>query len=211
MTGAETFRTRWRRVELPALLALLFATVVALGVLAGWLRAMHGPGLAAYAPEPGLSRGGDTARRAIDSWRSFADLDKDGLYHSPGAVLAWFLLVDALVFVPAYYLGGRLVLRRAKAWNIAEGVVADSAGVANLFRWTARLLVALVVLDQAENALTWPVFATYWDGDGNAVLAGLLALLTLSKWLAAAVVLLAFGVLALVWAQRRRTQASTTL
>jgi hypothetical protein len=207
----QTLAQQWRRVELPALLALLFATLVALGVLAGWLRAMHGPGLAAYAPEQGLSRGGDTAWRAVESWRSFAVLDKDGLYLSPGAVLAWFLLVDALVFVPAYYLGGRLVLRRAKAWNVAEGVVADSAGVATLFRWTARLLLALVVFDQAENALTWPVFDSYWDGAGNETLAGLLAFLTLLKWLTTAVVLLAFGVLGLVWAQRRRTQASTTL
>lgn len=181
--------------------------VVALGQFDGLLRGMHVPGRAAggiadlsgpitkWAPDDLSER----SLEVVDTWRRHAEEVGDR-FADGRSIAALFVVVDSLLFVPAYLLLlallfcvalPRLDPAQRQASEYAKGVFKLVNG------WWGGVLVGLAVADVVENVCTWLVVDEAWGGGADPSLSLLyfLKLATTLKWLLA---LLAFVFLGLV-------------
>lgn len=128
-----------------------------------------------------------SARGVISGWQSYAQVDTPGVANA-WDVVQWGMLVDILLFAPAYALGLFLFIRH----------VSGPSNPAVTLGFAAT--VAAFAADELENVLTLAVVGLGWHGrDGSAGFAAATwALWTFSwlKWIAATVAVIVAALLA---------------
>lgn len=182
---ARLERTPW---GLTAALAVGLAALAAMSQLVGLLAGMHVPGAGSYTITDltGTVFDGPSAERSADVVRTWREHPTPPGFSGPTEVIWAFVLIDSLLFAPAYAaLLAIVLLKVARALTTAAETSILAGQYLRLARFAFALVPLLLLADLAENGL---IAAVYETDSGVPWLSWLLWAVTTAKWLLAALV-----------------------
>lgn len=202
-------RLSW--MVLAAGVVMLVAGFSVVKEIGGQLKLMHLPSVQGY----GLDKVGPTNfDDAVSVWQSFhlrlVESVGEESFVSPLELARKYLLIDTIVFLPGYVLGGLAVILRGHRANSRRKTLRV------LLRWAGLALVLCAVVDLLENALTSRVVSRYWGAtDAHDVgpnwVDGFLGAVTIAKWVLVVSVALSLLALSLRTLEKRTRESKATI